>query len=361
MIETTDENIKTDIKSLTKEQLIDIIESMGEKKFRANQIFEWLYKQHVNSFNEMSNLSKALREQLKTNFALGCSQIKTKLESKDGTRKYLVSFSDNVCVEAVGIPSTDPSSKSLTVCFSTQAGCAIGCIFCATGQNGFARNLNCGEMFDQVYLIEKDFGLRVSNVVAMGQGEPFANYDATLAALRLMNNKDYLGIGARHITLSSCGLLGGIEKFSKESEQFTLAISLHSAIQETRNMLMPGVSSVDLTSLKAALKLYGDTTKRRPSLEYVLIQDVNDADEDLDALIDFCHGMLCHVNLIPLNPAEPNSNKKDAAIKLHPSNKMSHFKQTLQSKGIEVSIRNSRGADIDGACGQLHQRIFNAG
>ena len=379
MVNNANHTGKIDIKSLEKAQLITVLENLGEKKFRATQIFEWLYKQHVSSFDDMNNLSKSLREQLKSHFKLPSAQIITMQESKDDTRKYLISFSDNVCVEAVGIPN----KNNLTVCFSTQAGCAMGCIFCATGQHGFTRNLTCGEMFDQIFLVGQNFGMRVSNVVAMGQGEPFLNYEAMLQVLHLINNEKYLNIGARHITVSSCGLLNGIEKFSKEPEQFTLAISLHSAIQEKRAMLMPGVAHVDLSELKNTLKMYGDNTKRRPSLEYVLIQNINDGEEDLDALINFSHGMLCHVNLIPLNttkkdssacrdtkintangnlkisPNKANAKNASETISLLPSKSINHFKHALQSHGIEVSIRNSRGADIDGACGQLHQRVFN--
>lgn len=196
--------------------------------------------------------------------------------------------------------------------------------------------------------------MRVTNVVCMGQGEPFLNYDAVLEALRRMNAKVGLGIGARHITVSTCGLLDGVRRFSQEPEQFTLAISLHAAIQETRNALMPGVANVSLEELHQAIKDYGETTKRRPSLEYAPIEDVNDNDEHIAALIDFCKGMLCHVNVIPLNPITPG---QELDGMLMPSKRTGHIAHKLSAHGIENSVRKSRGKDIDGACGQLRQRV----
>ena len=240
----------------------------------------------------------------------------------------------------------------------------MGCVFCSTGRGGFSRNLSCGEMFDQVRAVGEDFGMRVSNVVAMGQGEPFANYDATLSALRLMNNERYLGVGARHITVSTCGIVPSIERFSHEPEQFTLAVSLHSAVQKTRNVLMPGVAGVPLSDLRDALKSYGDATKRRPSLEFAPIEGVNDSDEELAALVAFCKGMLCHVSLIPLNPPAQNTEggsvSSPAADKMVPSPRIEYFKHALEREHIEVSVRVSRGADIDGACGQLSQRYLRS-
>lgn len=351
---------RENIKNLDKAALERAFLDMGEKKFRAAQVLDWLYAKGAASFAEMSNLSKGLRAALEERFVLDVPQVAAKQESSDGTRKYLFSFSDNVCVEAVGIPS----GGHLTVCFSTQAGCAMGCVFCSTGRGGYTRSLSCGEMFDQVRLVGEDFGMRVSNVVAMGQGEPFANYDAVLVALRLMNDERYLGIGARHITVSTCGLLDGIRRLTREPEQFTLAVSLHSAVQATRDTLMPGVSGVHLDDLKDALSAYGDTTKRRPSLEYAPIQGMNDSDEELAALIAFCKGMLCHVNLIPLNPPAESVNGGDEplsdAAKMIPSPRIQEFKHALEREYIEVSVRASRGADIDGACGQLSQRYLRS-
>ena len=360
---------KQDIKSLDQDTLKSALRELGQPAFRLKQIERWLWVDGASSFEEMTNLPLSLRNALSSAYRLDSPRLATRQVSGDGTRKYLFEFPDGTTVETVGIPSADESR--LTVCFSTQAGCAMACAFCATGQSGFSRNLSAGEMFDQVKLVEHDFGKRVSNVVAMGQGEPFENYEACLRALRRMNSKTGLGIGARHITVSTCGIVKQILRFAEEPEQFTLAVSLHSAKQETRNALMPGTRGNPLKDLRDALKYYGDHTKRRPTLEYALIDGVNDDDEHLESLIRFCRSMLCHVNLIPLNPITPNANRgrrrpypssrkepgrlPDA---LAPSCQLEPFRDALIDAGIECSIRISRGGDIDGACGQLRQRML---
>lgn len=343
---------KTDIKSLGHDELGKVVRDAGLPMFRVKQIEEWLYQRGASSFEEMTNLPKAVRQQLANVYSIGIPTLAAKQVSHDGTRKYLFSFPDGVSIESVGIPSHD--GKRLTVCFSTQAGCAMGCKFCATGLSGFTRNLTAGEMYDQARVVGSDFGQRVSNVVAMGQGEPFNNYDAVMTALRLMNGNCFLGIGARHITVSTCGIIDGIRRFEREPEQFTLAISLHSAIQETRDSLMPGTASIPLASLHDAIKEYGDVTKRRPTLEYAPMDGVNDDDEHISALVDFCAGMLCHVNLIPLNPVAGRNGKPGT---MRPSKRIRDFESELIGHHVEVSTRSSRGADIDGACGQLRQRF----
>ena len=351
--------LKREIKSLTHEELKDYIQGLGQTAFRVKQIEQWLYRKNVDSFAEMTNIPKGLQEKLDEEFSLYNPKVIARQVSADGTRKYLLQFFDGVNVETVGIPAEN--GKHLTVCFSTQAGCNMGCIFCATGLSGLIRNLNIGEIITQIHIVEQDFGTRVSNVVAMGQGEPFANYDTLLQALRYMNSKDGLEIGARHITVSSCGIIQGVKKFTAEPQQFTLAISLHSAVQKTRDVLMPNLKTQKLTDLKQALKEYGEITKRRPSLEYVLIKGVNDDETHLNALVEFCKGMLAHVNLIPLNPVLCENSKNSSAgakVNLLPSRKAKYFESTLKGSHIEVSIRNSRGADIDGACGQLQQKAI---
>lgn len=342
----------TDLKSLSHEQLAELFSELRLPRFRVKQVEQWVYQKGVTEFSQMSNLPAALRAQLAEAFTLSLPTVELRQQSVDGTRKYLMRFSDGVAAETVGIPSHDGSR--LTVCFSTQAGCAMGCAFCATGMGGFVRNLSTAEMFDQVRLVGEDFGTRVSNVVAMGQGEPFANYNAVMAALRLMNNEAYLGVGARHITVSTCGLVSEIERFTHEPEQFTLAVSLHSAVQETRDRIMPGVKGQPLTALREALKAYGETTKRRPTLEYAPMDGINDTDAHIEALVAFCRGMLCHVNLIPLNPVKSISVKNNNAV-FEPSLRTRIIKEALNESGIEVSIRISKGADIDSACGQLTQ------
>lgn len=344
-----------DIKSLSASQLKSLlVEKLAQPSFRLKQVEQWLWQKGASSFDDMTNISKDLRAKLAEHCSLSVPTIDTKQVSLDGTRKYLMRFADGVAVESVGIPSSD--GTRLTVCFSTQAGCAMGCTFCATGWGGFTRNLHAGEMFDQVRLVGDDFGTRVTNVVAMGQGEPFANYEQTLSALRHMNSSLGLGIGARHITVSTCGLIKGIERFADEPEQFTLAISLHSAVQSTRDKIMPGVAGQPLEQLRGALIDYSAKTGRRPTFEYALMDQVNDTDEHLEALVDYCHGMLCHVNLIPLNPIKKDESE-DQQYLMDPSPRMEDFSQALARNGIEASVRNSRGSDIDGACGQLIQRL----
>ena len=275
--------------------------------------------------------------------------------SKDGTRKYVWQFDDGAGVETVAMPSKDKDAKGspqrLTVCFSTQVGCAIGCAFCATGKEGFVRNLTPGEMVDQIVLAGHDMGMRVSNVVAMGQGEPFLNYDNTLAALRFMNTKDGLGIGARHITISTCGILKGIERLADEPEQFTLAVSLHSAVQSTRDALMPHMKNAPLHHLHTALERYIEQSGRRVSLEYLLLKDLNDDEAHLAALKEFCRGLLCHVNILPFNevagsPFQPASAKT-----------RTKWVNQMEAAGIETTVRDSRGSDIEGACGQLKNAL----
>lgn len=346
-------NTKQDIKSLSHGDLIELMDELGQPKYRTKQIEEWLYARGANSIDEMDNLPKALRQRLEERFFVGSLALVIKQVSEDGTRKYLFRTPNGALVETVGIPSHD--GNRLTVCFSSQAGCPMGCTFCATGRSGFACNLTSGEMYDQVRFVGKDFGRRVTNVVCMGQGEPFLNYEAVLEALRRMNSKVGLGIGARHITVSTCGILEGIDNFLQEPEQFTLAVSLHSAKQETRDKIMPGIKSASLDELRQKLIKYAEATGRRPSLEFALMKDVNDTDDEIQALVDFCKGMLCHVNLIPLNPIDGANHDRSL---VEPSPRLKEVSDILTRNGIENSIRNSRGQDIDGACGQLRQRVM---
>lgn len=343
---------KRDLKSLTHDELETHITSLGYPKYRASQIEDWLYNRDISIISNMDNIPKDLREALEEDFFIGQLELVEKQTAQDGTRKYLFRLADGRLVETVGIPS--PEKNRLAVCFSSQVGCPMGCTFCATGRSGFTRNLTPGEMYDQVKLVGEDFGTRVTNVVCMGQGEPFLNYDAVLDALRRMNSKKGLGIGSRHITVSTCGIPEGIERFAQEPEQFTLAISLHSALQNTRDELMPGVARTPLDELKEHIKAYGDQTKRRPSLEYALMKDINDDDEHINALVNFSKGMLCHVNLIPLNPIDSKSADEGMMV---PSDKVEKVSHTLSENNIENSIRKSRGKEIDGACGQLRQRL----
>lgn len=339
-----------DIRSLTQDEIRALVEELGQPAFRAKQLIEWLGEKQVASFDEMTNLPKALRAQLAERFSFNTPVEVTKQVSRDGSRKYLLQFSDGVAVETVGMPSRG----KLAVCVSSQAGCGMRCAFCATGLAGLTRSLTAQEIVDQVLHVQRDFGERVTSVVFMGQGEPFANYDAVVEALRMLNSPDGLNIGARHLTVSTCGVIPGIREFAKLPEQFTLAISLHSAVQGTRNQLMPGVKKYTLLRLHEALQDYVEKTGRRPTYEYAMIDGVNDTNPEMLTLCDFCEGTLCHVNLIQLNYIP------DSPFRPSPVEKVEKLQKMLASRGIEATIRNSRGSDIDAACGQLKQRIVNA-
>jgi 23S rRNA (adenine2503-C2)-methyltransferase len=334
----------TDIKALTPAGLAGLMEELGQPRYRADQVAAWLYGKGVTAFGEMTDLSAQLRAQLTRSFFIGSSSIvRRQVSELDGTRKYLVRAADGTEFETVGLPAGD----RLTVCFSTQAGCGMGCSFCATGAGGLERSLSAGEIVDQVRLVATDMETRVTNAVAMGQGEPFANYDATIGALRFINSPKGLGIGARHLTVSTCGIVPGILRLSEEPEQFTLAVSLHSAVQATRDGLMPAVRRWPLTELRSALVEYATRTGRRPTLEYALIEGVNVSDEELAALVSFCSGMLVHVNLIPMNPVAGSGLERARA------ERVGDFARALRRAGVEPSERVERGADIQAACGQL--------
>lgn len=336
-----------DLRTLTHGELMDLMGSLGQPTFRVKQIEDWVWTKGATSVEEMTNLPKSLREQLASYVTLDTSEEAARQVSSDGSRKYLLRFRDGVSVECVGMPSRN----KLAACVSTQAGCGMGCAFCATGASGLTRSLTASEIYQQVAHIRSDFNMRVTSVVMMGQGEPFANYDATLAALRRLNSPDGLGIGARHLTVSTCGLIPQIMRFANEPEQFTLAVSLHSAVQKTRNALMPGVRKYSLVNLYSALSEYVNKTGRRPTYEYALISGVNDTESELQALCDFCEGTLAHVNLIQLNEVEGSKFRPSTDLRAE------DFVRRLASVGVEATIRNSRGSDIDAACGQLKQRM----
>lgn len=337
-----------DIRLLDLEELQNLVKELGQPAFRAKQLNEWIHEKNVCSFDEMTNLPVAMREKLSERFSFNVPVELVKQVSKDGSRKYLLQFADGVSVETVGMPNRN----KLAVCISSQAGCAMGCAFCATGLAGLSRSLTAQEMVDQVLHVSRDFGERVTSVVFMGQGEPFANFDATIDALRALNDPDGLAIGARHLTVSTCGVIPGIRRFAELPEQFTLAISLHSAVQGTRNQLMPGVKKYTLPRLHEAIQLYVEKTGRRPTYEFAMIDGINDTNPEMQALIDFCARTLCHVNLIQLN------NIPDSPFRPSPIEKVETLQRRLTMHGVETTIRNSRGSDIDAACGQLKQRRF---
>jgi len=334
----------------------DLMTQLKQPSFRAGQLAQWLWvpKQgsRAKSYEDMNNLPLDLRAQLAEVAPLFRGEVTCIQRSKDGTRKYLIQLADGSNVEAVGLPALEAGSQRLSVCVSSQAGCAMGCSFCATGQSGLVRSLSPGEIAEQVRIVSEDFGRRASSVVVMGQGEPFANYDASLAGLRILNASEGeggFGIGARHITLSTAGIIKGIERLSQEPEQFTLAISLHSAIQKTRDKLMPGLKTQTLDKLEAVLIDYYEATHRRPSLEYALIHKVNTTPEEIVALLNFARKTKAHVNLIPLNPTQPYLKAADNVEAMHTA-------KVLRAEGIQTTLRKKRGSDINAACGQLAQK-----
>ena len=337
------------IRTMSRQELEDVISELGQPKFRAKQLYEWLHTHLACSYDEMSNLPKSLRDVLSEKHPLNASNIIDKQTSRDGTRKYILELEDGNTVETVGMPSFSESGEEgrLSVCFSTQVGCPMGCEFCATGKEGFTRNLTASEMIGQIIAVKNDFDHRVSNLVAMGQGEPFLNYEELLTALRFLNDQNGPSIGARHITISTCGLIDGINQLAQEPEQFTLAISLHSAIKEKRDELMPTMRNQTLPMLKSALSSYIEKTNRRVTLEYLLIEGFNDGHEDLAALRKFCRGLLVHVNLLPMNDIQgsPYRATKGEIVQ--------DWVKGLEDAHIEATIRKSRGSDIAGACGQL--------
>lgn len=338
---------KLDLRSMTRGQLQELMSELGQPAFRMKQIEEWVWRKNVSSLDEMSNLPKTLRHALQDRVTLDSAEEIARQLSTDGSRKYLLRFPDGVSVECVGMPS----KGKLTACASSQAGCGIGCAFCATGMSGLTRSLSAGEIYEQVMHVRDDFGRRVTSVVLMGQGEPFANYTETLAALRRLNSPDGAGIGARHLTVSTCGIIPMIKRFANEPEQFTLAVSLHSAVQRTRDMLMPGVKKYSLIHLYDIMNEYVNKTGRRPSYEFALIRGVNDSDNEIAALCDFCRDNLAHVNLIMLNEV------KGSKFQPSTNERAREFVRRLTSVGVEATIRDSRGSDIDAACGQLRQSI----
>jgi 23S rRNA (adenine2503-C2)-methyltransferase len=334
-------------------QVTALLTELGQPRFRTKQILSWIWEKNIDSYDEMTNVPREVRDALHQKLPLLRPEVTEQQVSQDGTRKYLVKFADGEQVEVVGLPSKD----RLTVCASTQVGCAMGCTFCATGQSGLVRNMTAAEIVDTVLMVARDFDMRVSNVVMMGQGEPFANYDATLEALRILNASWGLGIGARHLTVSTSGIIGGIKRFSAEPEQFTLAISLHSARKTTRDNIMPGLSTQPLDQIKDALIEYYEVTGRRPSIEYALITGLSDRPEEVAALGAFASAIGAHVNLIPLNPIDGGSGHR--AI----SNALAQELATMLRNryGVEATLRKRRGFDIDAACGQLRQHKMASG
>ena len=338
-----------EIKSLTFEELSQRLSKLGEKPFRAKQIYEWLHGKMADNFDEMTNLSKDLREKLKENFRINQMEIVEVLTSKiDGTQKYLFRLPDGNVIESVLMRYKHGNS----VCISTQVGCRMSCRFCASTLDGLTRNLSVGEMLDEVYSISKHINERISNVVLMGSGEPFDNFDEVVKFFHMISDEKGRNISARNITVSTCGIVPKIYELADMQLQITLAISLHASDDETRKSLMPVANKYSITEILEACRYYFEKTKRRITFEYSLVAGVNDTKEESKKLIRLVKGMNCHVNLIPVNPIKERDYKQSL------QHDIEKFKNNLEKNGINVTIRREMGRDINGACGQLRKNYL---
>ncbi len=338
---------KTDIKSLPFAAVEEYIAELGEKKFRAKQLYEWMHVHKAASYGEMTNLPKSLRRQLDEETDYTClRQVDCQISRQDGTRKYLFALADGNMVESVLMRYHHGNS----VCISSQVGCRMGCRFCASTLDGLERNLAPSEMLDQIYRIERDIGERVSNVVVMGTGEPLDNYDNLLTFIRMLTDEHGCHISQRNVTVSTCGIVPRIRQLAEEKLQITLALSLHASNQKKRLELMPIARTYDISQVLDACAFYFQETGRRVTFEYSLVEGVNDAPEQALELAHLLAGMHGHVNLIPVNPIKERSYAASRPASVH------RFQNILEKNGINVTIRRELGADIDGACGQLRRR-----
>ena len=342
-------NGKTDIKSLSLEELKQEFVEMGEKPFRAGQMYQWMHQKLVRSFDDMTNLSKELREKCKQKYVYTALEPVKIQESKlDGTRKYLFRLADGHLVESVWMKYKHGNS----VCISSQVGCRMGCKFCASTLDGLARNLLPSEMLDQIYAISVHTGERVSNLVVMGTGEPMDNFENLLQFLRLITDESGLHISARNVTVSTCGIVPNIRKLAKEHLQITLALSLHATTDEKRKRLMPIANKYTIAELMDACRFYFEQTGRRITFEYSLVGGVNDTKEDAEELAALAAPLNCHINLIPVNPI------KERDFIQSEEKQIQRFKNRLEKAKINVTIRREMGRDIDGACGQLRRSFL---
>ena len=341
---------KKDIRSMTPEELeAFVVNDLKDKKFRARQIYDWMHVKCVQNFDEMTNLSKDLRQRLLENATL-CPVEKADclISQIDGTRKYLFRMEDGSIIESVLMKYKHGNS----VCISSQVGCRMGCRFCASTLLGLERNLNTSEMLGQIYAIQRDTGERVSNVVIMGTGEPLDNYDAVVRFIRMISDEKGLNISQRNITLSTCGIVPKIYQLADEHLQITLAISLHASDNEKRKSMMPIANKYDMDTLLEACRYYYETNGRRLTFEYSLARGVNDSPEDARALAKLLKGFMWHVNLIPINPVEERSYVQSDRKSIV------NFKNSLEKYGGNVTIRREMGRDIQAACGQLRRRYM---
>ena len=337
-----------DIKSMTLEEVKAIIVAMGEKPFRAKQLYEWMHVKLARDYDEMTNLPKSLRERLNENYPYtSLKEVMVQQSKIDGTQKFLFALADGNCVESVWMQYHHGNS----VCISSQVGCRMGCRFCASTLDGLERNLTPSEMLDQIYAIARSTGERVSNVVVMGTGEPLDNYDNLLRFLQMISDESGLHISQRNITVSTCGIVENMRRLADEKLQITLALSLHGSTQEKRQELMPIANKYSVSEVIDACRYYFMQTGRRITFEYSLVSGVNDTEADAENLCKLVDGLNCHVNLIPVNPIKERdysaSERKDVL----------RFQNKLEKKHINATVRREMGRDINGACGQLRRRF----
>lgn len=340
--------MKKNIKNYDLDKLKEELKLIGEKPFRAEQIFKWIYQDKVTTFDEMTNLSLELRKKLEENYSMGLFKIVKKLESVDGTKKYLFDVQDENgnLIESVLMQY----HHGYTICVSSQIGCKMGCKFCASTGIPFSRNLEAGEIVEQLLAIERDTGIKISNIVFMGIGEPLDNYDNVMDSIKILNNQKGLNIGARHISISTSGVVPKIYELADRQMQCTLSVSLHSSNNKTRSEMMPVNNAYPIEELIKACKYYIEKTNKRISFEYALAKDNNDNLNDAKDLVKLLKGMLAHVNLIPINKIEDGKYTKST------NENIIKFRDYLNDHGIVATIRRELGADISAACGQLRKQ-----
>jgi 23S rRNA (adenine2503-C2)-methyltransferase len=338
---------KKDIRSLSKEDLRVFFESIGDKAFRGNQVYEWLWSKGIHKFDDMTNISKETRAHLEENYVINHIEVDSIQKSNDGTIKNAVKLHDGLIVESVLIPT----KKRTTACVSSQVGCSLDCRFCATSRLKRMRNLNPDEIYDQVVAIDKESrlyqGMPLSNIVFMGMGEPLMNYKNVLKSIEKITSEEGLGMSAKRITVSTSGVPKMIRKLADDEVKFQLAVSLHSAIQETREQIMPFAKNFTLDDLKDSLIYWYEKTGKKVTYEYIVWDGLNDTSEAIDALVKFCKAVPCKVNIIEYNPID------DGEFQQAPSKSIDDYISRLEKNRISVTVRRSRGKDIDAACGQL--------
>ncbi|MBI4533173.1 MAG: 23S rRNA (adenine(2503)-C(2))-methyltransferase RlmN [Candidatus Melainabacteria bacterium] len=347
---------KVALSGKTLPEIEEFIQAMGEPAFRARQLHSWIYSKQACSFEQMTNLSITCRQKLASIAQIPLITLSHLQISKDNTRKYLFALPDEQLIEAVLMSFTDRAS--LSACVSSQVGCAVGCTFCATGYMGFTRNLTAQEIVDQVMCIARESGQRIANVVYMGQGEPLLNIEEVIKSLHLLINS--VGIGARHLTVSTSGIVPGIKRLAAEKLPITLALSLHHPDQLTREQIVPIAKKFQLPELMRSLRDYANATGRRVTIEYVLLKGVTDTPEQAHALAELVRDVHCNINLIPYNPTLNAASKMPLYGRPSLAAQMA-FKQIAERTGKTVTIRLQRGADIDAACGQLHNKLSSQG